>query len=338
MPKVSYRIHLSGGLLMLVKYAHDLVLDDLFVRLHGVGELRNVALKLEGCNPAGSIKIKAARKLIASAEARGVDFASTTLVESSSGNLGIALSEICAAKGYRFLCVVDPNTNTGAMNIMKAVGAQVVCVSERDEQGGYLMSRLSFVQEVLESGRAYWLNQYESHANPWAHYESTAPSILREFPDVDVVVIGVGTAGTLVGCQRYFAEHAPHIRVIAVDSEGSVSFGAPAAKRHIPGLGASRRPPLLDSARPVEVIHIPEAETVAECHRLATTHGLLVGGSTGTAVAGLRRIAGLIDDCARVVVIAPDGGDRYLNTIYDDTWTRHVGLHEKEAVNDAVPA
>jgi cysteine synthase A len=167
-----------------------------------------------------------------------------------------------------------------------------------------------------------WLDQYRNPGNWKAHYRTTAPAILRQFPRLDVLFVGVGTAGTLMGCARYLRERRRSVRIVAVDPVGSVTFGGPPGRRMIPGVGMSVRPPQLDEAYVDEVVHVEEADTIRACHRLAS-RGFVFGGSTGTVVSGA--IDWLERHDARdrtAVAIAPDLGERYLETIYQPDWLR----------------
>jgi cysteine synthase A len=166
--------------------------------------------------------------------------------------------------------------------------------------------------------RYVWLNQYANSGNWLAHHGSTAPEIAKAFPELDVLFVGAGTTGTLMGCARYFREHRPSVRIVAVDAVGSVTFGAPASPRLIPGLGTSVRPQLLDESLVDDVVHVREEDTVKMCHRLASA-GFVFGGSTGTVVSGAQRW--LADNGATTAVaIAPDLGERYLDSVYRPEW------------------
>jgi cysteine synthase A len=172
--------------------------------------------------------------------------------------------------------------------------------------------------------RYVWLNQYTNQHNWKAHYRTTAPAIAHQFPRLDVLFIGAGTTGTLMGCARYFREWRRSVRIVAVDSVGSVAFGGAPGRRMIPGLGTNIHPPLLDEAYVDEVIRVEEVDTVRTCHHLARS-GFLFGGSTGTV------ISGAMDWLARhetrevtAVAIAPDLGERYLDTLYRTTWLQDV--------------
>ena len=280
-------------------------------------------LKCEGFNFAGSIKLKAAREMVEAAERDGVLTPESILIESSSGNLGVALSMLAASKGYRFLCVTDFRCNLATMRLMEALGSQVhVVAAEPDAKGGLLGARLDYVRRRCASDDRYvWLNQYTHSGNWGAHYRRTGPAIVRQFPDLDVLFVGAGTTGTLMGCARFLREWHRPVRVVAVDSVGSVTFGPP-GRRMIPGLGASVAPPLLDESYVDDVVLVEEADTIRACHRLAR-RGFLFGGSTGTVVSGAMDWLARHDEPElTAVAIAPDLGERYLDTIYQPDWVR----------------
>jgi N-(2-amino-2-carboxyethyl)-L-glutamate synthase len=306
---------------MLARSADSLYLDDVFVELSGFVVGSQVALKIEGFNAAGSIKLKTAVGLIADAERRKGLKRGGRVVESSSGNLGVALGIVCAVRGYRFTCVTDPNASSSHLAIMRRLGVHVVVVDRRDEQGGYLGQRLKYIEERLrEDPELIWTNQYANTANSNAHYELTAAAILREFNRVDFLFVGAGTSGTLMGCVRRFRESSPSTVIVAVDTLGSVTFGFAAGPRRIPGLGTSLRPALLDPAGVDWVILIEELDAIETCRTIAATYGLLVGGSTGSVLAAVRRHAPEIPRGSTVIAISPDLGDRYVDMIYDDEW------------------
>jgi cysteine synthase A len=301
----------------------DIVHDEVFVELPGFLPGIEVIVKLEGLNPGGSIKMKTARALLADLEDSGQLQPGGRVIESSSGNLGVALAVACAARGYALTIVTDPNANAAAVKAMRALGTDVVVVTERDANGGFLGTRISYIRERLERDHdLVWTNQYANKANATAHYWTTAASVHRAVPGADVLAIGAGTTGTLMGCVRYFAQHHPSTRVVAVDSVGSVLFGGPAGRRWLPGLGVSRVPESYEDNGTFVKTVVPETEAVAVCRRLARRYGLLAGGSTGTVLAAVVRLAGDIQTGSTVVAVSPDMGDRYLDTLYDDDWTR----------------
>ncbi len=311
---------------------------DLYVDLQSVFG-QSLFLKCEGFNFAGSVKLKAATEMVEAAERDGTLRPGAFLIESSSGNLGVALSMIAASKGYRFLCVTDSRCNLATRLLMEALGAQVHTITEPDPVTGLLGARMDFIRTLCARDDRYvWLNQYTNPSAWKAHYRTTGPAIAREFPQLDVLFVGAGTTGTLMGCARYFRQHHPHVRIVAVDPVGSVSFGAPAARRMIPGLGMGVRPPLLDESYVDEVIYVQEADAIRACHRLAR-RGFLFGGSTGTVVSGA--MDWLIEHGTpdlTTVAIAPDLGERYLDTIYQTNWVADLYGEDVLTSNEVVDA
>ncbi|GAA2084305.1 2,3-diaminopropionate biosynthesis protein SbnA [Streptomyces albiaxialis] len=300
--------------------------DDLFVDLRAMYGYP-LYLKCEGFNFAGSVKLKAASSMIDAAERGGLLRPDSILVESSSGNLGMALSMIAAAKGYRFVCVVDPRTNLSTRQVIESLGSEVHVVTESSSVGGFLGARLDHVRHLCASDPRYvWLNQ---HANPnnWrAHYTTTAPAIEKQFPGLELLFVGAGTTGTLMGCARYFKDRpGSPVTVVGIDSVGSVTFGGPPGTRMIPGLGAGVRPALFDESYVDDLVLVSETDTVRTCHTLARG-GFLFGGSTGTVVHGA--LTWLADhrpgEDVTAVAISPDLGDRYLDTIYRAGWVRDL--------------
>ncbi len=299
----------------------ELILGDVFLSIRGIAPDLIVQLKAEGLNMAGSIKLKPAIHMIEDLELEGVLRPGRGVIESSSGNLGVALSLVCAIKGYRFICVSDPNISPQNQRLIEAYGGQVIIVQKRDENGGFLNSRISLIKRMVAADPALvWVNQYANPANKAAHERWTAPEILRAFPELDVLFVGAGTTGTLMGCAQYIRRAAPQVRVVAVDAEGSVTFGFPPGKRYIPGLGTSRAPEIADPRAVDDIVMVPESETIAMCRWLVRDQGWLVGGSTGTVLAGIRRWSGHIRPGSTVVAISPDFGERYVDMIYNDEW------------------
>ena len=281
-------------------------------------------LKCEGFNFAGSIKLKAATAMVEAAEQEGRLRPGSILVESSSGNLGVALSMIASNRGYRFVCVTDSRCNLATRRLMEALGSEVHVITEPNA-GGFLGARLDHVRELCAGDSRYlWLNQY-ANPNAWkAHFRTTAPAIAEQFPRLDVLFVGAGTTGTLMGCARWFRQYRPQVRVVAIDAVGSVTFGAPPGRRLIPGLGTGVVPEIFDRSYIDEVVFVEEADAIVACHRLAA-RGFLFGGSTGTVVSGAaswldRNDAGNLTS----VTIAPDLGERYLDTVYQTNWVQEL--------------
>ncbi|MFF4219724.1 2,3-diaminopropionate biosynthesis protein SbnA [Streptomyces nondiastaticus] len=304
-----------------VSAPYEINADDVFVDLQPVFDVP-LYLKCEGFNAAGSIKVKAALEMVLAAEHNGTLTRGSVLVESSSGNLGIALSMIAAHRGYGFLCVTDSRCNRASRRLMESFGARVHVVTRPHEQRGLLGARIDYVRRLCaEDPRYVWLNQYANPNNWLAHYKRTAPAVAAQFPDLDVLFVGTGTSGTLMGCARYFRERERPVTVVAVDSVGSVTFGGPALPRLIPGLGAGVRPQLLDRSLVDDVVMVPERDTLDSCHAMAR-RGFLFGGSTGTVVSGaVRWLAGRPGgERLTAVALSPDQGERYLDSVYDPEW------------------
>ncbi|MFC4492545.1 2,3-diaminopropionate biosynthesis protein SbnA [Streptomyces ovatisporus] len=299
----------------------DFNVGDLYVDLRSsVG--RRLFLKCEGFNFAGSVKLKAATELVEAMEREKKLAPGATLIESSSGNMGVALSIVAVSRGYRFVCVTDTRCTRAARRVMETLGSEVHVVSEPHPESGFLGARLAYVRELCAADAGYlWLNQYANEGNWMGHYRTTGPEIAKAFPTLDLLFVGAGTTGTLMGCVNYFRENLPSVTVVAVDAAGSVTFGEPPGRRLIPGLGTSVRPAILDTSGVDDVVHVAEEDTIRMCHRLVR-HGFLFGGSTGTVVSGALSwmAANGVGDDVTSVAVAPDFGANYLETIYDDEW------------------
>lgn len=305
----------------IINSPYDFNIDDLYVDLRSVLGTP-IYLKCEGFNFAGSVKLKAASEMIDAAERDGSLTHDSILVESSSGNLGIALSIIAASKGYHFVCITDPRCNPASQRLMRALGAEVRIIAQQDSNGGFLESRIRYVRDLCASDPRYvWLNQYANESNWKAHYRGTAPAIARQFPDLEVLFVGAGTTGTLMGCARYFKERSLPVTIVAIDAVGSVTFGGIPERRMVPGLGTSSRPQLVDESYIDDVVHVSEDDTIRTVHQLSA-RGFLFGGSTGTVVSGATRwLAEKYPGEEPVAVaIAPDLGERYLDSIFEEGW------------------
>jgi len=301
-------------------FPSDLILGDIYIKINALLANCVVHLKLECFSAGGSIKTKTARQMVDQLERSGRIGPDTRLIESSSGNLGLALSIIAAERGYRFTCVSDPNISPQTARLMRVYGAEVVIVEQRDANGGYLASRIAYINSRLAAEpNLVWLNQYANPANPAAHEYLTGREILAAFPRPDFLFVGTGTTGTLTGVSRAIRARSPFTRIIAVDSLGSVTFGTKASPRYIPGAGSSRRPEIASEDAMDDLELVAEADTIVMCRRLAAK-GLMLGGSTGMVLSAVSKWSGRIPKDSCVVAISPDMGDRYLDSIYDDGW------------------
>jgi len=281
--------------------------------------------KLEGYNLTGSVKDRAARYILERGLAEGRIDRDTLVVESSSGNFGIALAFACRSLGVRFRCITDVNATSMNRFLIEQAGAELEVVSEPDASGGYLHTRIRRVLEILRSDpSAFWTNQYASAWNWEAHYHGTAQEIHADMmPRVDHVFVAVSSGGTLMGCARFFRERAPGVRIVAVDVRGSVIFGGAPSRRHIPGIGSSRVPEILDPSLVDDVVEVDEEAAVRECWRLLREESLFVGGSAGAVSAAMRAYPWSSRPRGRTpvaVAIFADRGERYFDGLYDARW------------------
>lgn len=287
-----------------------------------------VALKLEKYNRTGSSKDRTACGLVAERISASRLRADSILLESTSGNLGVALAGIAAAIDIGCLAIVDPHVTPENIERMARLGAQVEFVRDPDGHGGYLLARLRRVQELLAAdrdGRLIWTNQYSNQCNPQAHYHGTAVELHAQMANrVDAVMVPVSTGGTLAGVARYFREHSPETKVIAVDVPGSVALERSRGRRVLSGIGSGRKSDFLAPGDYDAVAVISAEDAIRACRALRTETGVLVGASSGAAIVAAARHAG--SATSRVACICPDGGESYLSTIFDASWPATVGL------------
>lgn len=285
--------------------------------------------KIEALNPSGSMKDRSALRMVLGAIERGdLVPGRSVVIESSSGNLGIGLAQVCRRLDLGFICVVDPKTTPQNIAILTAYGAEVDMVTQPDNDlGDYLSTRLRRVQELVgKTPFAFWPNQYENALNAQAQ-EMIMQEIQEALGDeVDYVFVATGTCGTIHGCARFVRENGLATRIIAVDAEGSAIFGRPARRRLIPGHGSAIRPALWYDGIASEVVHVNDQDCVVGCRRLVSTEAILCGGSSGGVVsAAAEKLADLPAGSVCALVL-PDRGERYLDTIYSDSWVRdHFG-------------
>ncbi len=288
----------------------------------------SVHAKLEGFNPAGSAKDRPAVEVIRQGIASGEIGPGTVVIESSSGNMGVGLAQVCRYHGLRFICVVDPRVAAANVRLMKAYGTEVDLVPDPDPRtGDFLRARLSRVQDLMRTFEdSYWPNQYHHRGNAESHFATTMPEIQAALEGVDYVFCATGTCGTLRGCGEYVQSHGLATKVVAVDAFGSVIFGLPPAKRLIPGMGSGIRPALCDPELAAAIVHVSDRDCVIGCRRLVHYEAILAGGSAGGVLSAIEKMADEIPENAICVAILPDRGERYLDTVYDDDWvSEHLG-------------
>jgi 2,3-diaminopropionate biosynthesis protein SbnA len=294
----------------------------------------NLFVKLEAYNPTGSVKDRAASYILKKLLDSGVIDNETIIIESTSGNFGVALSAYCKYYGLRFIAVVDPNITSMNEMLIKSHGAQMIKVTQPDKHGGYLLSRIQKIKDLKkEIQNSYWINQYENPLNARAYYHSLGKEICFQIDEIDYAFLGVSSGGTITGVSKKIKENFPHVKVIAVDVEGSVIFNNPSKKRYIPGIGSSMVPKILEEACIDEVVIVDEPSTIEACYELLEKHSFFVGGSSGSVLAGIKKFFSTknIDGPVNVVSVFPDRGERYYDTIYNKEWRdKIIGLKEKE--------
>jgi 2,3-diaminopropionate biosynthesis protein SbnA len=296
------------------------------LRIHG--RRRVVHLKLEGANPCGSLKDRTAQSLIDELEQRGALEQGSVLVESTSGNLGVALAWLARRRGYHFVAVIDPKTTPENVRRLRRLDAQIELVDTPDDAGGYLLARIERVRQLCASSPAYvWPDQYANPANPRAHEHGTGPELLQQLAgDLDAVFVAVSTGGTLAGLARFLRRESHGTRIIAVDAHGSVALGGSPGPRLLTGIGASRASSFVSADLYDERVFVRDAEAFAFCRALARATGLAVGGSSGATLAACARMLAHEHGYERVVCLCADRGQSYASTIYSNRWLARHGI------------
>ncbi len=291
------------------------------------GRSNRIDLKLEIYNITGSIKARTAYGLIRGLVDDGVLRPGSRLIESTSGNLGVALATLARYLGVEFLAVIDPLITEECHARLIDLGAEILMVDQLDPNGGYLLSRLAAVREILDRDEGYvWVDQYSSPRNPEIHRRMTGPEITTQMAiPPDAVFAAISTGGTFAGLSAHFREHSPATRMVAVDIHGSVAYRGRSGRRVLPGIGASRpstfiRPDLVDDFYSVSL-----EETVRQCREVLRDSGIQLGGSSGAAIAAcVRYLTEYPDRIERPLCICPDDGGKYEQTIYSDDWLSKI--------------
>ena len=305
------------------------------LNIQGKPQLK-VYAKLESYNPTGSVKDRAAYYLFNYLLEQKVITKSTTVIESSSGNFGVALSAYARLFGIKFICVIDKNTLPINEQIIRLNGAEVICIDKPDNSGGYLSNRIAKVREIVGKNRdIYWVNQYENPLNAQAYYKSLGQEICREMPGqkLNYIFMGLSSGGTITGTSNRIKECFPNAQVIAVDVEGSVIFGRPPKKRFIPGIGSSIQPKILNQAKIDDVVYVNESETIQACRSIFDDYSLIVGGSSGSVFAAVKKYFKHNEfgkSEVNIVCVFADSGDKYLSTLYNQEWCNMVMSYEQK--------
>lgn len=270
--------------------------------------------KVEFFNPAGSVKDRVAREMLDAAECAGKIGPGAVIIEPTSGNTGIGLAAIAATRGMRAIIVMPDSMSVERQRLMKAYGAEVVLTPGAKGMAGAIERAEELAAETPGS---FIPSQFSNPDNPAAHYKTTGPEIWRDTEGtVDILVAGVGTGGTITGTGRYLKERNPAVRVVAVEPATSAVLSGGAAGPHgLQGIGAGFVPEALDTSVYDEVLPIADEEAFAAGRELAAKDGLLVGITSGAAVAAAAKLAARPENAGKTIVaILPDTGERYLTT------------------------
>lgn len=273
-----------------------------------------ILAKLEYFNPSGSVKDRVAKAMIEDAEAKGLLTHDSVIIEPTSGNTGIGLAAIGAAKGYRVILTMPETMSVERRNIIKAYGAEIVLT----EGAKGMKGAIAKAEELAKTlPNAFIAGQFVNPANPRAHYLTTGPEIWNDTDGkVDILVAGVGTGGTLSGTGKYLKEKTPDLKVIAVEPETSPVLSKGVSGSHkIQGIGAGFVPDTLDTSVYDEIITVNNEVCFSTAKELGVTEGVLVGISSGAALWAATEVAKRAENAGKnIVVILPDGGDRYFST------------------------
>lgn len=297
------------------------------IRLNRLCRARGVSVwgKMEGFNPGGSAKDRTARALLDSAVSTGVTGPGGTVVESSSGNLGVALARSCALRGISFHCVVDPRVNRQTVAVMEALGATIHRILSPDPAtGDWLAARRHRVRELLETlPGSVNLDQYSNRAALDAHADGTMREIIAQLGHPpDHLLVAVSTTGTIGGCLRLLRRIGASTTVTAVDARGSVLYGGTQGERPLPGYGAGVVPELSRMSSPDRLDRVSAPRAVAGARLTARREGFLPGASGGAVVAAFMALRSAIRPGEDAVLVFHDFGNAYLETLYDDDWVR----------------
>jgi cystathionine beta-synthase len=300
-------------------------------------------IKLESQNPGGSIKDRIGLKMIEDAEMAGKISPGCTLVEGTAGNTGLGLALVAAQKGYRLILVIPDKMSREKISNLKAMGAEVV-LTRSDVAKGHPEYYQDLAKRLAsEMDGAYFINQFSNPSNPQAHEEVTAPEIWAQMNhDLDAIVLGVGSSGTVTGLSHFFAREAPELELILADPEGSIlaeyinegTLATESGSWMVEGIGEDFLPTISDFTRVTRAYCISDRESFQYGRELLTREGILGGSSTGTLVAAALKYCQEQTEPKRVLTFACDTGNRYLSKMFNDFWMRDQGFLEVDSHGD----
>lgn len=302
------------------------------------GVAADIYVKCEYLNPMGSHKDRVARNMIQEAEAKGLK-PGGTIVEATSGNTGAALAMMAAVKGYKCIFIMPDKMSQEKVSTLRALGARVVlcptAVEPEDPRSYYSVSK----RIANETPNAFYANQYHNPDNPAAHYKSTGPEIWEQCgPELDVLVAGLGTGGTISGTGKFLKERNPSVRLVGVDPVGSMYYDFIKDKRitkpfsyKVEGIGEDFFPSTINMDIIDEVVRVDDRECFLMTRDLVRMEGLFVGGSCGAAVAGAIKYAKASGKKENILVMLADGASKYISKIFNDDWMRENGFLDDES-------
>lgn len=299
-------------------------------------------LKLENQNPGGSIKDRVALSMIDEAQKQGLLQPGGTIVEATAGNTGLGLALIAAQRGYKLILVVPDKMSREKIFHLRALGAQVV-LTRSDVGKGHPAYYQDYAQRLAKTlPGAFYIDQFNNAANPLAHTTTTAPELYQQLDgQIDAIVVGVGSGGTLGGLQAWFAEHSPHTEFVLADPAGSILADQVESGRYqeagswlVEGIGEDFIPPLAHINNVRKALSISDREAFTTARELLQVEGILAGSSSGTLLAAALRYCRAQTTPKRVVTFACDSGNKYLSKMFNDDWMRQQGLLARTQCGD----
>ncbi|NHB94915.1 PLP-dependent cysteine synthase family protein [Photorhabdus stackebrandtii] len=290
----------------------------------------NIFLKMENVNPGGSIKDRIAVAMLESAEAQGELRSGMVVIEPSSGNTAIGLAMACAVKGYQFIAVLNRMVPPAKCDKIRAFGAEIIFLPEFEAGTNTAKQLISLTKEIVKAyPNAFSPMQFENQVNPNEHYHSTGRELYETFGDnLTACFVTAGSCGTLTGISRYLKEKNPQVRIYGVEPVGSAIFGGEPGKYLVQGAGLTFTPSILDRSNIDITLKIADIDAFRIARKLARNEGILIGGTGGCAVSA---VLSHLDDFKpgdNIVVVIPDSGERYIDTMYNDTWLSENNFSE----------
>ena len=294
---------------MIYKDGLDLIGNTPMISLDKIG-YKNVYVKLEKYNPAGSIKDRIALSMVEGAERKGILNKESVLVEATSGNTGIALAMVGKLKGYKVIIIMPETMSMERRQLVKAFGAELILTEGSKGMNGSIEK----LNDLLKENKNYVnLGQFENEDNPRIHYEATGPEIYKELPDVDVVIAGIGSGGTISGIGKFLKEKNENVKVIVIEPKSSPLITQKKAGAHkIQGIGANFIPKNYDENIVDKVITVSDEDAFEIVRLMANKLGILVGISSGANIFGSIEISKKYPD-KKIATVAPDGVDKYMS-------------------------